>query len=91
MKDVIPALVILAFGFDPTPNFEFDSFERSGPASITLEWFPEYGNAWQFESGFAEIDPTPEPAILLLFATSGAGLGLARWRRRRSREREHAV
>jgi hypothetical protein len=78
------------FLVDPTQNFAFDSFERSGPASITLQWFPEYGG-WQFESGFAEIDPTPEPATVLLFATSGAGLGLVRWLRRRSREPEYAA
>jgi len=75
------------FLVDPTQNFGFDSFQRSGPAAITLQWFPGYGN-WQFESGFAEIDPTPEPTTLLLFATSAAGLGLARWLRR---GRQHAA
>ena len=48
------------FLVDPTQNFGFDSFERSGPASITLQTASVPGG-WLFESGFAEIDPTPEP------------------------------
>lgn len=46
---------------------------------------------WEFDSGFARIEPTPEPTTLLLFGTTGAGLGLARWYRRRRRERAHAA
>jgi PEP-CTERM motif len=72
---------------DPTRNFMFDLFERSGPASITLQTASVPGG-WLFESGFAEIDPTPEPTTLLLFGTTGAGLGLVRWFRR---GRHHAA
>jgi len=77
-----------------TPDF-------AGPASLTfdaiVETFPSCEqfpaplcgtprfDGWQFESGFAQIDPTPEPATLLLFGTTAAGLGLGGWRRRRMR------
>jgi hypothetical protein len=66
-------------------------YGATGPASLTFDWCPECfrcpdpscgPGAWQFVSGFGEIEPTPEPATLLLFGTSAAGLGLA-WRKRR--------
>jgi PEP-CTERM motif-containing protein len=72
------------------------SFTGSGPASLTFVWLPSIGPflppLWLFDSGDAEIHPTPEPATLLLWGTSAAGLGLARWwKRRRPREQEHAA
>jgi CheY-like chemotaxis protein len=83
---VMNARVLFA---DPNQNF-FIGFERSGPASITLQRGLGH-SGWSFESGFAEFEPTPEPATLLLFATSGAGLGLVRWYRRREQGQQHAA
>jgi hypothetical protein len=65
-------------GFSTFLNLEFGS---SGPASLT---FARLGGDWIFDSGFAQIQPTPEPATLLLFGTTAAGLGLVRRYRRRS-------
>lgn len=54
-------------------------FDRSGPAILT---FDRFGGEWLFNSGFAQIDPTPEPTTLLLLGTTAAGLGVAARRRR---------
>jgi hypothetical protein len=51
---------------------------------------PARVGAWQFESGIADIHPTPEPATLLLFGTTAAGLGLARWKQRRRKQETDA-
>ena len=71
------------------------SFTGSGPASLTFVWLPSISLSlppqWLFDSGDAEIHPTPEPATLLLWGTGAAGLGLARWYRRRASAREHAA
>jgi len=74
----VAANVFLA---DPSQNFAFDIFLRSGPATITLDRSLE--SDWFFESGFAEFEPTPEPATLLFLGTTATGLGVAAWRRRR--------
>jgi hypothetical protein len=70
------------------PQGLFGSYTGTGPATMTFTRFFGY---WFFESGVAEIHPTPEPATLLLWGTSAAGLGLARWYRRRGRGRAHAA
>jgi hypothetical protein len=70
------------------PQGLFGSYTGTGPATMTFVRFADF---WFFESGVAEIHPTPEPATLLLWGTSAAGLGLARWCRRRGRERAHAA
>jgi hypothetical protein len=77
--------------FPPTSDFLFSlGFQGSGPATLTFNWCPQCF-AWEFQSGFADIHPTPEPATLFLFGTTAAGLGLTRWSRRRGRERAHAA
>jgi hypothetical protein len=68
----------------PSPVGFSGSFTGSGPASMTFVWLPLFGG-WTFESGVAEIHPTPEPATLPLWGTSAASLGLVRWYRRRER------
>ena len=78
---LVATVTVLAASEDP--ELLRASFIGGGPATLTFGWHPEFGfggSGWVFESGFGQIEPTPEPASVLLFGSTMAALGLAAWR-----------